>query len=111
MLLGAEGFEFEIRNESDRKWYWDETFMVNGLEINLDGIWYQIPVKDENGYMFTLLERPLSPGSTMTVFLHPDLYPKMIPGNYRYTIRMYDYEEHSFRVSSKFTVVEEEYLK
>ena len=32
MLLGAKSFEFEIKNESNRKWYWDETFIVNGLE-------------------------------------------------------------------------------
>ena len=27
MLLGAKSFEFEIKNESNRKWYWDETFI------------------------------------------------------------------------------------
>lgn len=108
MLLGAKSFEFEIKNESNRKWYWDETFIVNGLEINLDGIWYQIPVKDENGYTFNLMEYPLPPGDTMTVFLHPDFYQNMIPGNYRYTILIYDHEDHSFNVSSEFTVVEKE---
>ena len=117
MTSETEVFEFEIKNESTKVWNWKSDLYfdkeknkieANNLEIKIDEIWYQVPFRKDGPEMIDLIKRVLFPGSTTTVSVCPGLYRKIIPGNYRFTIIIYDDDLYEFKISSEFLVVEEE---
>ncbi len=117
MTSETEVFEFEIKNESTKVWNWKSDLYfdkeknkieANNLEIKIDEIWYQVPFRKDGPEMINLIKRVLFPGSTTTVSVCPGLYRKIIPGNYRFTIIIYDDDLYEFKISSEFLVVEEE---
>ncbi len=115
MTNGAEVFEFEIKNESTKVWYWKsdiyfdrdkDKLEANNLEIKIDEVWYRVPFGKNGPEMINSIRPVLFPGSTKTVSVYPSLYQKIIPGNYRFTIIMYDDELYEFKISTEFLVVE-----
>ncbi len=108
-----ERIEFILENNSDTEWFWrpnikisgrnGETIDETGLEIELDDIWYDVPLQEN--VMVTLTKYFLLPNSNNVIPFYVGCYPALIPGKYRYTITIYD-DSNKFNLSTEFKVME-----
>ena len=115
---GIELLEFVIENESAKKWYWRRNINFNekngedeatDLEVEIEGIWYNIPLKkDRTDLIIPLVKLHLLPGSTSTISVWTGIYQAISPGNYRFTIIVYDDDFNEFNLSCEFVTTEEE---
>lgn len=111
-----EKIEFVVENNSNTEWCWCPNIRVNerngvsiieetGLEIELDDIWYDIPLKED--LVFTLAEYFLLPNSSNIISFYESSYFTLIPGKYRYAITIYN-DSNEFNLSAEFIITEEE---
>lgn len=110
----TENLEFVLKNKSTKKWYWKRSVIFyeeNGerettdLEVKIEETWYDVPLKeDKTDWVTTLVKTHLLPGSTTPISVWTGIYQAIVPGNYRFTITVYDDNFNEFNLSCEFTI-------
>lgn len=113
-----EILEFVVTNESSKEWYWRRAINYNNknekdalkttsdLEVKIEGIWHEVPIKDDIFSDFIQLH--LLPDSDTIIPVCTDIYQTFGSGNYRFTIVVYDDNQNEFNLSCEFLIIEEE---
>lgn len=112
----TEVLEFVIQNTSAKKWYWrrniyfdeeNERYEAKDLEVKIEDIWYNVPLKkDQSDFFFQSMQLHLLPNSATPISVWTGIYQVINPGNYRFTIVIYDDDFNEFNLSCEFTVTE-----
>ena len=116
-MNGTEPLEFVIENGSAKEWYWrrnlnfdekDGEDKETDLEVEIDGIWYSVPFgKNRTDLVMPAMQWRLFPGRTTTISVWTGIYQGVSPGNYRFTITVYDDDFNEFYLSCEFLIAKE----
>ena len=78
-----------VKNNGTRKWYYSDQSMYVGVEVQLDGEWYDVlhdPNVDDNFLSSLSCSKTLDAGQDINVNFHLGFYGKLPPGDYRIVI-------------------------
>jgi len=88
----GENIEATFRNDGTEPWgfgtYWS-------LQVNLDGVWYEVPASPVSNWGFPDIGYELAAGGTWDETYHTEMYGDLPAGQYRF---------YAFGVTDEFTV-------
>ena len=88
----GETIEAAFRNDGTEPWgfgtYWS-------LQVNLDGVWYEVPTSPVSNWGFPDIGYELAAGGTWEETYHMEMYGDLPAGQYRF---------YAFGVTDEFTV-------
>ncbi len=88
----GERIEAKFRNDGTEAWgfgtYWS-------LQVNLDGVWYEVPTSPVSNWGFPDIGYELAAGGTWDETYHMEMYGDLPSGQYRF---------YAFGVTAEFTV-------
>lgn len=113
----TEQLEFVVENKSTKEWYWrrnlgfdekDGEDKETDLEIEIDGIWYYVPLEENRtNWISPAMQWSLFPGRTTIISVGTGIYQVISPGNYRFTVAVYDDDLNEFYLSCEFVIAKE----
>lgn len=90
----GETIEATFRNDGTEEWnfgtYWS-------LQVNLDGVWYDVPTSPVSNWAFPDIGYVLGAGETWDETYHMEMYGDLPAGQYRF---------YAFGVTDEFTITE-----
>jgi hypothetical protein len=88
----VETIEATFRNDGTEPWgfgtYWS-------LQVNLDGVWYEVPASPVSNWAFPDIGYELAAGGTWDETYHMEMYGDLPAGQYRF---------YAFGVTDEFTI-------